>query len=100
MSALRPEMDRLVRDLICHVTDFDDDGGDDNFDLCYDYVASNLLYHNCVEPREKQVKSALGGIVEKLLVHSESERAAALESAIEGKESSDMCRSSIEVLST
>ena len=31
MSALRPEMDRLVRALISHVTNFDD-GSDDNFD--------------------------------------------------------------------
>ena len=83
MSALRPEMDRLVRALISHLTHFDD-GSDDNFDLCYDYVASNLLYHHCVEPREKQVNSALGGIVEKLLIHSDTERAAALESALEG----------------
>ena len=76
-------MDRLVRALISHVTNFDD-GSDDNFDLCYDYVASNLLYHNCVEPREKQVNTALGGIVEKLLIHSETERAAALKSALAG----------------
>ena len=83
MSALRPEMDRLARALISHMTNFAD-GSDDNFDLCYDYVASNLLYHHCVEPREKQVNSALGGIVEKLLIHRETERAAALQSALAG----------------
>ncbi len=81
MSQLRPEMTVAVRDLIAHLTGFDED--EENFALCLDFAASNLLYHNFFDPEERSVFKWMDGLREKLLVHAEREKAKDLEELVD-----------------
>ncbi len=62
MSFLTPEVSEDVRSLIVTLTGFDPEVDKENVDLCYDYMTSNLLYHNCLDPRAKQVNKDLRSV--------------------------------------
>ncbi len=77
MSQLRSSMVCDVRSLISHLTGFHED--EENFSLCLDFAASNLLYHTCLDPEERNVNRWMDGLREKLLVHAERDKARDLE---------------------
>lgn len=45
-----------------------------NFEICRDFFVSNLLYHNCLEPHERDINKRLQGIAEKWLINADRPR--------------------------
>ena len=92
MSQLRPELERDLRGLIASLTGFPDES--ENFDLCFEFAKSNLLYHNYLDPEEKNVERRFKGLKEKLQIHSEMEKFKALSALLESYNKSPVFKES------
>jgi hypothetical protein len=60
LTTLTPTMNDLGEKLITKMTGFQE--GEENFDICRDFLVSNLLYHNCLEPHERDVERRFDGL--------------------------------------
>ncbi len=70
---LSPQVLSLSDELIAKVTGFAED--EENFELCHDFVVSNLLYHTYLEPHEKDATKRFEGILDKWQIQSKTEKA-------------------------
>ncbi|XP_025091554.1 gamma-tubulin complex component 5-like [Pomacea canaliculata] len=76
----RIKADELTRQLITHVTGFQE--GDENFGLCLQFVLSNFRYHRFLDVNSHKVLRLLDGLCTKLQVHSLKDRADSLRSLV------------------
>ena len=60
LTTLTPVMNDLGERLITKITGFEEE--DENFGICRDFLVSNLLYHNCLEPHERDIDRRFEGI--------------------------------------
>lgn len=60
LTTLSPVMSGLSEKLITKMTGFEE--GEENFDICRDFIVTNILYHNFLEPHERDIASRFEGI--------------------------------------
>ena len=53
-------MNDLGERLITTITGFEEE--DENFGICRNFLVSNLLYHNCLEPHERDIDRRFEGL--------------------------------------
>ena len=58
--ALSPLTMELGEQLITKITSFEE--GEENFDICRAFMVSNLLYHSCLDPHERDLEKRFDGI--------------------------------------
>lgn len=70
---LSPELITVGDQLVTQLTGFTVD--EENFDICHDYLVSNLLYHTYLEPHERDIERKLAGLADKWEIQSRSKKA-------------------------
>jgi len=92
MSALQPSVRADLSSLITLLTGYEEEV-DENFQLCYDYAASNLLYRASMDPDAADVDKKMLGLAEKLRVHACSDKANDLEFLLDKYKEADVFKS-------
>eukprot|EP00057_Strongylocentrotus_purpuratus_P032104 XP_786630.3 PREDICTED: gamma-tubulin complex component 5 isoform X2 [Strongylocentrotus purpuratus] len=74
-------MDQEMRKLVKRLTQFQE--GSENFRRTLQFVQSNFRFHRYLDPDSHKITRTFKGIREKLLIHSHSEKASALDRSVE-----------------
>ena len=91
---LSPQVMTLGDALITKVTGFEDD--EENFEICHDFLVSNLLYHTYLEPHERDVRRKCQNLVEKWSIQNKSEKATRFEELLEQYFDADVFKENVE----
>ena len=78
---LSPQVLGLGDTLITKLTGFAEN--EENFEICQDFVASNLLYHTYLEPHERDVRKKCEKLAEKWSIQNKSDKSIRFEQLLE-----------------
>ena len=78
---LSPQVLGLGDTLITKLTGFVEN--EENFEICQDFVASNLLYHTYLEPHERDVRKKCEKLAEKWSIQNKSDKSIRFEQLLE-----------------
>ena len=78
---LSPQILSLGDTLITKLTGFTEN--EENFEICHDFVVSNLLYHTYLEPHERDVQKKCEKLAEKWSIQNKSDKATRFEQLLE-----------------
>ena len=78
---LSPQVLSLGDTLITKLTGFSEN--EENFEICHDFVVSNLLYHTYLEPHEQDVRRQCEKLAEKWSIQCKSDKSTRFEQLLE-----------------